>query len=345
MEKICKMLYPKISIYWMWSYTPRLRLTSDEVEEKIRSESEYTDFQDNIVFELSGTHSRFFADSTEQASDLAVNASKEALIDALMSIDDIDCILFASASQDMIEPATANKIQQILWSHAPVFDIKNACNSFLNGLQVAKSLIISWQYTKILVCSWETSSRAIRWSTWDRAEFREALAWYNLGDAWVAMILGKKKPKNPEILFTEFLTRGSYHDASTIAGGGSCFPRDIEKLYFRSDSKKLSEAFSEGIWDFTKKVLKKNNWNLSDIDYFIPHIVSRYSSEVFSQIFAVPHHKILNHNNTHGNMASCSVPFSFITANKQKKFIPWDRILIVWLWAGASFGLVGIEFQ
>ena len=345
MEKIRKMFYPKVSIYWMWSYIPKVRLTSDDVEQKIRMESDYTDFQANTVFQISGTYSRYFADSDEQASTLAAKASEQALENASLTIADIDCIIFASASQDMIEPATANKIQQILWSHAPVFDIKNACNSFLNGLEVAKSYIISWQYKKILVCSWETSSRAIRWSTWDREEFKEALAWYNLWDAWVAMILGKKKPKTPKILFTEFLTRGSYNDASTIAGGGSCFPRDIEKLYFRSDSKKLSEAFSDGIGDFTGKILTKNGWNLTDINYFLPHIVSRYSAEVFSSTFSISHHKILNHNATHWNMASCSVPFSFIIANKQKKFIPGDRILMVWLWAGASFGLVGIEFQ
>ncbi|GAB0174956.1 MAG: ketoacyl-ACP synthase III [Candidatus Altimarinota bacterium] len=344
MDRIRKILQPKIAIYSMGTYTPSQKITSSEVEERIRKESSYTGFRENSVFEISGTYTRYFSDSTEEASTLASEAAKKALSSASMKIDEIDAIIFASASQDVIEPATGNRVQTLLSSKAPVFDIKNACNSFLNGLQVAKSLISSGQYSCILVCSGETPSRAIRWETKSAADFKDAFAGYNLSDAGVAMILGKQKAKLPEIVFTEFLSKGEYFDASMIPGGGSCFPRDTEKLFFRSDSRRLSEAFNVGILDFTQNTLKKHRWKLSKVNYFLPHIVSRYSKEVFSNTFSLPHHRILNYNSTHGNMASCSVPFAFITEYEKKRFISHERILMVGLGAGASYALVGIEF-
>lgn len=127
----------------MGTYIPKQKLTSQEVEERIRKESLYKNFRENSVFEISGTYTRYFSHDTEQASTLASEAAKKALCDACMDINEIDAIIFASASQDVIEPATSNKVQTLLSSKAPVFDIKNACNSFLNGLQVAKSLISS----------------------------------------------------------------------------------------------------------------------------------------------------------------------------------------------------------
>lgn len=344
MERIRKIFSPKVSIYWVGTFIPDECLSSSEIENMIRKESNYWEFKENSIFEISWTYTRYFSQGDEQASTLAFKASQKALIDASMKIEEIDCLIFASASQDVIEPATANKVQVLLWSTAPVFDVKNACNSFLNWIQIATSFISSGQYKHILVCSWETPSRSIRWNTDSLREFKEAFAWYNLWDAWVAMILWKKREKLPEIVFTEFMSKGEYFDVSSIPWWGSCFPRDIEKLYFRSDSRKLSGAFQTWILEFTKKILKRNRWKFSGIHFFIPHIVSRYSKDVFLETFSLPHHKVLNYNSTHGNMASCSIPYAFITEFKNNRFSSSDRVLFVWLGAGATYGIVGVEF-
>lgn len=89
-------------------------MSSEAIETKIRKESNFTEFQSNTIFQISGTYTRYFSDLHDQSSSLAAEASKKALMDANMSIDGIDCIIFASASQDVIEPATANMVQQLL---------------------------------------------------------------------------------------------------------------------------------------------------------------------------------------------------------------------------------------
>lgn len=344
MEKIRKLFQKSVSIIGIGTYVPTSSFTSDDIEERIHSQSQYHDFQKGIVYDISGTYTRHFVAPDEQASTVAIYASKKAIESARLNINDIDCIIFASASQDIIEPATANMVQLGLWSTAPVMDIKNACNSFLNGIQVASSMIQSWQYKNILVCSWETPSRAIKWNTKDRKEFKDALAWYSLGDAGVAMILSEKKKNMPTVVFTEFYSKWEYCYTSTILWWGSLYPRDAEKNYFLSDSKALSEAFWLHAKEFCLVSLHKYGWKISSIQYFFPHIVSRYSANIFRDVFSIAHHHIINYNSTHGNMASCSIPYALVRAIEEKKFAPWQRWLMIWLGAWASFWVVGIQF-
>ena len=111
MEKIRKMFTKDVSLYGVGEYIPQHMLTSDDIEERIRSGNKYIDFQKGIVYAISGTYTRYFAPAGVEASDLAIEASRKALQNASMHIDDIDCILFASASHDITEPATANIVQ------------------------------------------------------------------------------------------------------------------------------------------------------------------------------------------------------------------------------------------
>ena len=96
-------------------------------------------------------------------SDLAAGAARDALRRGGAPLESVDLLIFASAGQDLAEPATANIVQQKLGTRAAVFDVKNACNSFLNGIQVAESLILSGAYRRALVVAGEVPSRAIRW--------------------------------------------------------------------------------------------------------------------------------------------------------------------------------------
>src|ERR1051325_5970796 len=99
-----------------------------------------------------------------QASALAVAAARTALAE---SPGPIDLLLFASASQDLIEPATSHIVAAKLGLDCPVMDIKNACNSVINAMQVAEALIGAGQYRRVLVASGEQPSHAVRWDLKD----------------------------------------------------------------------------------------------------------------------------------------------------------------------------------
>ena len=122
-------------------YLPEKVVTSEEVEGKIREACNF-EIPTGIIERLTGTHSRRYRDDSTQASDLAANAAKKAMEQAGMHPEEVELLIFASCAQDITEPATANILQEKLGAkNAQVFDVKNACNSFLNGIDIAESYI------------------------------------------------------------------------------------------------------------------------------------------------------------------------------------------------------------
>src|SRR5689334_18364940 len=102
---------------------------------------------------LCGIRARYFAAPDEQVSDLAVAASR--CVVSAVGQDAIDLLVFASASCDLIEPATANIVQHKLGLRCPAMDVKNACNSFASGIHVASAMIESGAYRRALVVNGE----------------------------------------------------------------------------------------------------------------------------------------------------------------------------------------------
>ncbi|MCG7754874.1 3-oxoacyl-ACP synthase, partial [Flavihumibacter cheonanensis] len=95
----------------------------------------------------------------QASSDLAAQAGIQALADAGLQPEDIDLLIFAAATHDINEPATANLVQvKTACRHAHVLDIKNACNSFLNALDIAASLVQTGRARRVLIASGEMLS-------------------------------------------------------------------------------------------------------------------------------------------------------------------------------------------
>ncbi len=112
----------------------------------------------------------------EQASDMAAHAARK------LVATNPGLLIFASASQDISEPSTAHLLLQKLGLKCPVFDIKNACNSFLNGLEVAIALVESGAYGRVLVATGEIPSRVVSYDFATKADYKASFASFTLGD-------------------------------------------------------------------------------------------------------------------------------------------------------------------
>src|SRR5262245_16970595 len=119
---------------------PEGRRRSDEVEAAVAAASAPGVVPPGVVEKMTGIKERRLAADGVQGSDLAAGAARDVLRRTGTAPESIDLLIFASAGQDLAEPATANIVQQKLGTRAAVFDVRNACNSFLNGIQVAESL-------------------------------------------------------------------------------------------------------------------------------------------------------------------------------------------------------------
>ncbi len=143
----------------------------------------------DLFSRTTGIDNRRIADDTEYASTLAVRAARRALAAADLDPLDIDLLLFASATRDVAEPATAHIVQAELGSRAHALDVTNACNSFLNGIDLARSLILAGRVGRALVVTGETPTRAMRPRLADPAQARAAFAGYTFGDAGAAVVV------------------------------------------------------------------------------------------------------------------------------------------------------------
>ncbi|HWH97886.1 MAG TPA: ketoacyl-ACP synthase III, partial [Pseudolysinimonas sp.] len=163
----------------------RVRATT-ETEQRLRAENPGMKLATGLISRMTGVERVHIAPDDWQASDLAVAASRQALDE---SPGDIDLVLFTAAAQDLVEPATSHIVAAKLELNAPVMDVKNACNSVLNGMQVADALIRTGQYRRVLVASGEKTSVSVRWKLNDPKQFVPSFPGYVMGDAGAAVVL------------------------------------------------------------------------------------------------------------------------------------------------------------
>jgi acyl-CoA:acyl-CoA alkyltransferase len=316
-------------------------LTSDEVEERIRASSDRFAPRPGIVEAMTGIRRRHVAGPDVQASDLALAASVKLLAGAGIEPDDVDLLLFASASQDMAEPATAHILAAKLGATCPVFDVKNACNSLLNGIQVADALIRTGQHERVLVATGETPSRAVRWNVRDFAQFVESFPGYTLSDAGAAVLV--ERAAEGGILHRSFTADSTQWTAGTLPGGGSAHPRDPEATYFRMDGTALRRAFlalGRGPLD---AALAAAGLAWTDFAAICVHQVTLDALETFTSGADVPRDRIVVTLPEHGNLASASLAFGLATALEQGRAGPGDRVALIGLAGGVSLGVLFAE--
>ena len=145
-------------------YVPDDVWTSDMVEARVDERSGGWRIPKGIIRLATGVGERRYAPDGMCSSDLAARAAERALATAGIEPRDVDLLIFASASHDVAEPATANMVQIALGcDRAAVMDVKNACNSFLNGLDVAQAFIETGRAPRVVVAAGECLSPTIKW--------------------------------------------------------------------------------------------------------------------------------------------------------------------------------------
>ncbi|MEU5881846.1 ketoacyl-ACP synthase III [Spirillospora sp. NPDC047279] len=329
------------------AYLPERTVTSAEVEARVAAESAGHGFRPlpTIVERMTGIRSRHVMRPDQQASDLAVEAARKLLAGRGVAPADLDLLIFGSASQDLIEPATAHIVAAKLGATCPVFDVKNACNSFLNALQTAEALIRTGQYARVLVCAGETPSRAIRWRVRDRAQFVDAFAGYTLSDGGAAMLLEAAPSGGPAagVFHRDFAAVSSAWDIGTLPAGGSMHPRDPEHSYFSGDGRRLKDAFLATGPDIFLRALDETGLTWDDFAIVAVHQVTLPYLEVLRTVLGIPAEKLVVTLPEHGNVASVTLPLQLATALEEGRCGPGDRVALVGLAGGVSLGVVFAE--
>ncbi len=302
-----------------------------------------------MVSRLTGVRRVHRLSDDQNASDLAVAAAAKLLAELGIGADDVDLLLFASASQDMVEPATSHIVAAKLGVRAPVMDVKNACNSVLNALEVANALIAAGSYRAVLVVSGEAPSRAVRWDVPDRETYLTSAAGYTMSDAGAALLVRPTTaaerdarddhgPAPRGILASAFGADSSKWDVGMLPGGGTAFPRDLERTYFEIDGSRLREAFLALGPEVVLEALDRAGLGWDDVALVAVHQVAVAYLDDVHRALGLPADRTIVTVAEHGNVASVTLPLQLATALETGRVEPGDVVVLIGLAGGISIG-------
>lgn len=324
----------KSKIIKIGNYAPERIISNAEIEKLVNVNRLM--LPEGLLKEKFGIEERRFGTENEQASDLAVGAALKILEPC--DIDTIDCLIFASGSSDMIEPATSSIIQSKLKLTCPAVDIKNACNSFVCGMQTANAFIISGEYKKIMVVSGEKLSAIIKLHYEDNLELMKRFACLSMGDAGAAVLMEKSEDESG-IYIQKFQTNGEYWELCTVPGGGSMYPHDGSKVYFEGRTTEMRKVFFEKKGKLIESALNEAGWLAGDLDHVFMHHVSVQTFELVANDLGIPKEKFYSVFEKYGNMAACSIPFAMSDAYAKNVLKKGDKIMLLGLASGISISV------
>ena len=325
------------SISGVGKYLPENIVTSAEIEEEIQLPKGW------IQKRLGVNTRRKVIDETNTF--MGVEALKEALNDAHLSIKDIDCLIGASATFDYVIPNRSSLIKHA-FSQArnldfPCIDINTVCTSFISALDYATILLSTGEYENIAIVSAEIASKGL-----DPANAEP----YSLfGDAAAAIIISKR---SDEVGFVKYgLKTYSQHAMSTIIkGGGNAFhPKDYpyeSALYsFQMQGAKLLRAANKHMNEYLNSFFDKTTGTMSDVDWIVPHQASKAGHKLLVSINGNREDNISNQLSEFGNCIAASIPLALVSSIKSGELKDGDSCLLIGTAAGMSISTLLFKYS
>lgn len=300
------------------SYAPEKKLTNSDLEKMV-------DTSDEWITERTGIKERRIAAEDQSTSDLAFEAAKNALKNAGLKAKDIDIIIVATITPDMLFPSTACFLQHRLGiKNIPAFDISAACSGFIYGLSVADSFIKAGKYKRVLLIGAETLSKFTDW------EDRTTCVLF--GDGAGAVILEQTEGENG-IVSTHLYADGSYWDMLNLPAGGSRSPASKDTVKKRSHYIKMkgNETFRiavKTLENLVEETLKKNNLKPSQLSVLIPHQANLRIIQATANRLDLSMDRVIVNIDRYGNTSAASIPIALDEAVRTGRVKEGDYILL-----------------
>ncbi len=318
------------------SYVPDKILTNAELEGKL-------DTSDEWIRTRTGISERRIAASDQSASTLAANAARRALASGEMSAEDIDLIIVATSSPDVLFPATACFVQKELGAtRAAAFDITAVCSGFVFALSIAEQYLKLGRYQNILVIGSEVNSRIVNW------EDRSTCILF--GDGAGAMLLGSRNGGNRSgILSTHIHSDGQRSDLIRVPGGigktGVSAKSVEEGQYFiHMAGNATYKVAVQRLEEVSREALAANGLTPDDVDWVVPHQANKRIIDAASERLNIPAEKVVSNINKYGNTSAASIPIAMTEAYECGKIEKGNIVLLMVVGAGLTWGACVIQW-
>lgn len=317
--------------------------TGSSVPEKVVTNFDLermVDTSDEWITTRTGIKERRIAAPSETTSTLALLASRKALESAHVDPDELDCIIVATVTPDMLFPSTACILQEALGAkNAFAFDLEAGCTGFVYALTVAERYLLSEGKGKALVVGAETLSKIVDWQ--DRATC------VLFGDGAGAAVLGLDE--RPGIIATYLGADGGGAHLLELPAGGSRMPASLETVekrlhYIKMNGNEVFKFAVRVVEEASRKVLAKAQKTIDDVSLFIPHQANIRIIQSAAKRLGIPEEKIFVNVDRYGNTSAASIPIALDEALREQRIKEGDIVLLVGFGAGLTWGAALIEW-
>lgn len=321
-----------VGIKGIGSYTPPKILTNFDLEKIV-------DTSDEWIVTRTGIRERHIAEPDVATSDLSLEAAKMALSSANLTPEDIDLIIVATVTPDMLFPATACVLQDKLGAKCPGFDLSAGCSGLIYALSVGAQFVANGTYDNVLVVGAEVLSKITDWQ--DRSTC------VLFGDGASAIVLGPVERGG----FKSFIlgADGSGGNLLEIPAGGSRLPASYETVsqrlhYIKMNGREVFKFAVKIMGEAALEAIEKAGLRPSDIDLFIPHQANIRIIESAAERLSLSMDKVFINLDRYGNTSSASVGIALHEALLLGKIKEGSKIVMVGFGAGLTWGACVLEW-
>lgn len=308
-----------VQITGIGMYVPPRILTNHDLEKIL-------DTSDEWITTRTGIKERHIAEEWEKTSDLAKNASEEAIKSSNIDKKDIGAVIVATSTPDMIFPSTGALLADKLGlKHPMAFDVSAACSGFIYALTIANSFIKSGQFENVLVVGVEVFSQIIDWQDRSTAVI--------FGDGAGAVVLSKTKSES-DILSAVMHSDGSHW--------GSLYCPVGEKLKMKG--RETFKLAIKNMQSASNKALEKAGLTLKDIKMVIPHQANIRIIDALAERLGISKNKVFSNIHKYGNTSAASIPIALYEALKEGKIKRGENVLLTAFGGGLTWGSLILKY-
>ncbi len=313
------------------SYLPPRRVTNAELVARLAQQG--IESSDQWIRERTGIRARHFVEPGVFASDLGAEAGRNALSAAGLRADEIDLIIVATSTPDMVFPSTATILQHKLGiAGCPAFDVQAVCSGFVYALVVADAMIRTGTATKALVIGTEVFSRLL--------DFNDRTTCVLFGDGAGAVVL--QASSTPGILASDLHADGKHTGILCVPGhvsGGQVLGTPLLQM----DGQAVFKLAVGVLESSARAVLEKAGRTDADIDWLVPHQANIRIMHGTAKKLKLPLGKVVVTVDEHGNTSAASIPLALDAAVRAGRIQKGETVLLEGVGGGFTWGAVLLE--
>lgn len=311
------------SITAIGGYVPENRRTNEFL-------SEISDTSDEWIVKRTGIKERRILDLNLASSDMGTYAVRNLFDKYKKNIKDVEVLIVATSTPDMLMPSTANIIcEKLNIKNVWAFDVNAACSGFLYALNVGSSLIESGRFNNVLVVATDNISAFV--------DLKDRSTNILFGDGAGAVLLEKDEEFGLVDAILESNGEGTPY--LNIEGGGSKYPSskdNLNKHFIKQEGKTVFKKAVQAMSESCINLLERNNLSTNEIDWLIPHQANKRIIDAVGNALSIDETKTLVNIENLGNTIAATIPLCMW--ENQHKFKKNDKILLTAFGAGFSWG-------